>query len=91
MRRGRLETAVAEPGSLLRWRGATYRTLQKVEEFKPGHYRVESFKFDGAPAEVFGGRKAGGGAHEWRLEMPGGSSAIECSSMADALRLLDEA
>lgn len=55
---------------------------------RPGEFLVYSDRRD-APFRVEGGKKAGGTRRDWFLEGPGINGAINCTSLMDALNLIE--
>jgi len=69
-----------------RIRNRRYHNLHDFAQVEAGKYTVRR---GGNTYRVEGGRKLGGTAHEWFLSGPGFDHDVPCSSLADALRLLD--
>ena len=68
------------------YKGRTYYRLSNLKQISPGKYTV---KFNNDTYHIDGGLKLGGSANEWFLSGPEIKEYIDCKSVADALRLLD--
>jgi len=71
----------------VRHNGRRYFNLQNLNKVSDGHYTVE---YRGEVYKIEGGKALGGGSREWFLSGPYLEKGVNCTSIADALRLLDE-
>ena len=72
--------------SFIRFRGKSYWRITEIREIAKGH--VEAV-FNGDTYKIDGGRSTGGTNREWFLSGPEFTPYINCTSIADALRLLE--
>ncbi len=65
-----------------------YNRIEAFTKVAPGEYAVQRRSFP-EPFKVWGGRKSGGSRTDWWLEHPTWAKPITCSSVVDALNLLE--
>ena len=69
-----------------RIRNRYYRNLRDFSQVSPGKFTVLR---GGNTYTIEGGKNLGGSSRDWFLSGPGFDNNIICSSISDALRLLD--
>jgi len=67
-------------------RGKYYSGLSRFKQFAPGRYFVERGSLT---YRIEGGKHLGGSSKDWFLSGPYIDGDIQCSSIADALKVLD--
>lgn len=64
-----------------------FSTIRDIRKIQPGHWHVER---NGRFYHIEGGKAAGGSRRDWFVDGFGGKG-IPCTSLVDALKLIDSA